>query len=192
MLAERVLAGVDAWRAGAAPMLLMTGRYEAELMKRRAVKLGVPAERVLVETAALTTRENATGCAAIMRAHGMARALVVTQSFHRARAVAAFRRAGVEAEAWRFRTADAAGMRVREVVALRRLSRARLDLIECEHAIGATQRRRRGRAGRCRGWARGRSVAMASGLVVSSGPRVSARDKTTPATAACARAPPRA
>ncbi|HEX8954570.1 MAG TPA: YdcF family protein, partial [Polyangia bacterium] len=61
VLAERVLVGVEAWRAGAAPWLLMTGKFEAELMKRRAVKLGVPAERVLVETAALTTRENATG-----------------------------------------------------------------------------------------------------------------------------------
>ena len=96
LLAERVLAGVEAWRAGRAPMLLMTGKYEAVLMRRRAVKLGVPEERVLVETAALTTRENATGCAAMLRAHGMRRALVVTQRFHRARAVAAFRRAGVE------------------------------------------------------------------------------------------------
>lgn len=101
-LAERVLAGVEAWRAGRAPLLIMTGKYEAELMKRRAVKLGVPAERVLVETGALTTRENATGCAAIMRAHGMGSALVVTQAFHRARAVAAFGRAGVEADALPF------------------------------------------------------------------------------------------
>ena len=118
VLAERVLAGVEAWRARAAPMLLMTGRYEAELMKRRAVKLGVPAERVLVETAALTTRQNATGCAAIMRARGMASALVVTQTFHRARAVAAFRRAGVAAEAWPFVHARTRlGMSLREVVA---------------------------------------------------------------------------
>ena len=64
-LAERVLAGVEAWRARAGADAADDRRYEAELMKRRAVKLGVPAERVLVETAALTTRENATGCAAI-------------------------------------------------------------------------------------------------------------------------------
>jgi uncharacterized SAM-binding protein YcdF (DUF218 family) len=118
VLAERVLAGVDAWRAGAAPMMLMTGKYEAELMKRRAVKLGVPPERVLVETAALTTRENATGCVAIMRAHNMATAIVVTQSFHRARSVAAFRRAGVAAEAWTFpHMPTHKGMQLREVVA---------------------------------------------------------------------------
>ena len=124
-LAERVLAGVEAWRAGRAPMMLMTGRYEAELMKRRAVKLGVPAERVLVETAALTTRQNATGCAAILRARKMSSALIVTQSFHRARSVAAFRRVGVAAEALPF--ADAMTrwrMRARELVA-RAVYRAR-------------------------------------------------------------------
>ena len=108
LLADRVLAGVEAWRAGRAPRLMMTGRYEAELMKRRAVKLGVPTAAVLVESEALTTRQNATGCAAIMREHGIRRALVVTQAFHRLRAVAAFRRAGVEAEALAY-----AGMPVR-------------------------------------------------------------------------------
>ena len=108
LLAERVLAGVEAWRAGRAPMLLMTGKFEAERMKQRALKLGVPADRVLLESAALTTRENATGCAAILRTHGMSRALVVTQAFHRARAVAAFRRVGIDAEALAF-----ADMRVR-------------------------------------------------------------------------------
>jgi len=108
LLAERVLAGVEAWRKGRAPTLLMTGRFEAELMKRRAVKLGVPADQVLVEGAALTTRDNAIGCAAILRAHKMSRALVVTQAFHRVRAVAAFRRAGIDAEALGF-----AGMPVR-------------------------------------------------------------------------------
>jgi uncharacterized SAM-binding protein YcdF (DUF218 family) len=73
---------------------------------------------VLVETEALTTRENATGCAAIMRAHGMQRALIVTQTFHRARAVATFRAVGVAAEAWRFvHMPTRFGMSVREVVA---------------------------------------------------------------------------
>jgi uncharacterized SAM-binding protein YcdF (DUF218 family) len=124
-LAERVLAGVEAWRAGCAPLLLMTGKYEAERMKQRAVKLGVPAERVLVEIEALTTRENATGCAAILRERGLARALVVTQSFHRARAVAAFRRVGVVAEAYPFVDAMTRWqMRLREVAA-RAVYRAR-------------------------------------------------------------------
>ena len=149
-------------------------------MKRRAVKLGVPAERVLVETAALTTRENATGCAAIMRAHGLARALVVTQPFHRARAVAAFRRAGVDGRGarvrrdapsrWQTRAARAGGAgwsiaraagseRARD----RRRRRRRAVREEAEDGHAAVARRsprgwsaRRGRRWRRRGRARRR------------------------------------
>jgi uncharacterized SAM-binding protein YcdF (DUF218 family) len=123
-LAERVLVGVEAWRRGAAPMLIVTGAREAELMKRRALKLGVPAEQILLEPTALTTRDNALACAAIMRAHGMARALVVTQSYHRARAVAAFRRVGVEAEAAEFVGPTRLKWHLRELVA-RAVYRAR-------------------------------------------------------------------
>lgn len=116
-LAERVLVGVEAWRAGRAPMLLMTGLREAEKMKARAVKLGVPAERVLVENAALTTRGNALGCAPIMRAHGMQRALVVTQSYHRRRAVAAFRKVGIDADGLEFAGPTRWKWHLRELVA---------------------------------------------------------------------------
>lgn len=101
-LAERVLAGVEAWRAGRAPWLMMTGIHEAEKMKRRALKLGVPDARVLVEPTARTTRENALRCAELMRAHGLERALVVTQGYHQRRAIAAFRRVGVTACALSF------------------------------------------------------------------------------------------
>jgi uncharacterized SAM-binding protein YcdF (DUF218 family) len=116
-LAERVLAGVEAWRAGRAPLLLMTGKFEAEKMKRRAVKLGVPGEQVLVEPTSLTTRENALRCAEVMRAHGLGRALVVTQSYHRPRSVAAFRRAGVTAEALAFVGPTRLKWHARELVA---------------------------------------------------------------------------
>ncbi len=116
-LAERVLVGVEAWRAGRAPRLLMTGRLEAEKMKARAVKLGVPAERILVETEALTTRQNAIGCAAILRAHGLGRALIVTQAYHRRRAVAAFRRVGVDADGLDFAGPSRWKWHLREFVA---------------------------------------------------------------------------
>ncbi len=116
-LAERVLAGVEAWRDGRAPLLMMTGALEAEKMKRRAVKLGVPPERVLVESAALTTRGNALGCAPIMRAHGLQRALVVTQSYHRRRAVAAFRKLGIDADGLEFAGPTRWKWHVRELVA---------------------------------------------------------------------------
>jgi len=116
-LAERVLVGVEAWRAGRAPLLMMSGIREAEKMKRRAVKLGVPPERILVESEARTTRENALRCAELMRAHGLVRALVVTQAYHRPRAVAAFRRVGVAAEALAFVGPTQLRWHARELVA---------------------------------------------------------------------------
>jgi len=96
-LAERVAAGVDAWRRGFAPRLLMTGAYEAEAMRRRAVELGVPSDAILLERTALTTRGNAVASGAILHAEGLRRALVVTQPYHQRRSIAAFRRAGVDA-----------------------------------------------------------------------------------------------
>jgi uncharacterized SAM-binding protein YcdF (DUF218 family) len=101
-LAERVEAGVAAWKAGRAPLLLMTGALEASAMRARAVELGVPRASILVEHTALTTRENALFSREVLRAHGLERVLIVTQPYHRRRGVAAFRRVGIEAEALDF------------------------------------------------------------------------------------------
>jgi uncharacterized SAM-binding protein YcdF (DUF218 family) len=117
-LAERVCAGVAAWRAGRAPQLMMTGVHEAEKMKARAVALGVPAAAILVEPTARTTRENALRCAELMGRHQLVRALVVTQAYHRLRAVAAFRRVGVTAEGYRFDGRFTTKQAMRELVAL--------------------------------------------------------------------------
>lgn len=117
-LAERVAAGVAAWRALLAPRLMMTGVHEALKMRARAVALGVPEDCVLVEPTARTTRENALCCAELMRMNGLVEALVVTQAYHRPRAVAAFRRVGVRAQAHRFQSRFTPRQAAREVVAL--------------------------------------------------------------------------
>jgi uncharacterized SAM-binding protein YcdF (DUF218 family) len=117
-LAERVRAGAAAFSEGAAPLVLMTGVHEAEKMRDRAVALGVPRECILVEPHARTTRENAVFCSELMRQHGLRRAVVVTQAYHRLRAVAAFRRLGVDAHAYRFRGRQRVKQVVRELVAL--------------------------------------------------------------------------
>jgi uncharacterized SAM-binding protein YcdF (DUF218 family) len=101
-LEERVVEGAAAFRRGLAPAMIVTGKLEASLMKVRAIELGVPAEAILLEHTALTTRENALFSAELMRRHGLERALIVTQPYHRLRAVTAFRRAGVEASALGF------------------------------------------------------------------------------------------
>jgi uncharacterized SAM-binding protein YcdF (DUF218 family) len=101
-LEERVVEGAAAFHRGAAKRMIVTGRLEASLMRERAIELDVPAEAILVEHTALTTRENALFSAELMRRHGLRTALIVTQPYHRLRAVAAFRKVGVEAEALAF------------------------------------------------------------------------------------------
>ncbi len=101
-LHERVRAGVEAFFNGLAPRLVMTGAHEARAMRREALRCGVPQTALFVEERALTTRENATFSAALLRAAGWRRALVVTQPFHRRRSLGAFRRAGIECEALSF------------------------------------------------------------------------------------------
>jgi uncharacterized SAM-binding protein YcdF (DUF218 family) len=117
-LAERVHFGVAAWREGQAPKLIMTGIHEAQKMKARAMSLGVPDGAILVEHQARTTRENAIHSAALMRQHRLTSALLVTQPYHRPRAVAAFRRLGVAARAMRFPSRPRLKQIARELVAL--------------------------------------------------------------------------
>ena len=102
-LAEQVEAGVAAWKAGRAPLLVMTGALEASAMRARAVELGVPTSGDSGRGHRATTRERRAvleWSAALARP---ARVLIVTQPYHRRRSVAAFRRAvSVAAEALRF------------------------------------------------------------------------------------------
>jgi uncharacterized SAM-binding protein YcdF (DUF218 family) len=64
-------------------------------MAELAVALGVPRERVLVETTSRNTHENAEAVAALLRAQGIGDVIVVTDSIHMRRAVACFRKAGL-------------------------------------------------------------------------------------------------
>jgi uncharacterized SAM-binding protein YcdF (DUF218 family) len=96
-LAERVAAGVRAYRDGAAPLVIMTGAREAGAMRAEAIAGGVPASAILLENTAATTRENAVASARLMRRHRLERALVVTHRFHSRRSMSAFRRVGVDA-----------------------------------------------------------------------------------------------
>lgn len=66
-LRRRVERGVELWRAGVAPVLVMTGRgagplAEAPVMAELARDLGVPDEALALEAASMTTLENAAYC----------------------------------------------------------------------------------------------------------------------------------
>ena len=92
---RRVLLGVRQWRQQPSAILLFTGGTGApcpvaEAMARMARELGVPDDRVRVETASVNTHENATMSTALLRGWGRTRALLVTDRLHMRRAVAVF------------------------------------------------------------------------------------------------------
>jgi len=115
-LAERIAAGAEAFARGLAPVVVMTGALDAQIMCDRAVALGVPREAIRLEPTALTTRTNAVACAQLLSPPK--RVLVVTQPYHRRRAVAAFRKVGFEAEAYEFASRrNSVKQRLREIAA---------------------------------------------------------------------------
>ncbi len=102
-LRRRVDKGVRTLEETGAEALLLTGGpagrrpAEAEVMRDLARLAGAPEDRILIETEASTTFENARRSADIMRRHGWTRAVVVTDAMHIPRALLAFRGVGVRA-----------------------------------------------------------------------------------------------
>ena len=102
-LQRRVLHAVDLMRRGYAAYLLVTGgvgKYppaEAQVMQRLAMAHGIPSRHILLEDRATSTLESALRCSAILRQRGWSRALVVTDHYHLARALLAFRGCGIRA-----------------------------------------------------------------------------------------------
>jgi len=91
--------------AGGEPVLVVAsggrrwhGVVEADAMRSELVRAGVPAEAIVRERCSLSTRENARFSAALLGRRGIQRVTVVTCDWHLPRALAAFRRAGLEVE----------------------------------------------------------------------------------------------
>jgi len=96
----RTETAVALWKQGYAPLLLFSGAAldpdsvsSAELMKRDAIRLGVPADAILVEPASATTEENARLVARLMDRAGLHTAILVTSPYHQRRAALLFSRA---------------------------------------------------------------------------------------------------
>jgi len=100
-LRRRVELGIALHRAGAAPLLLLTGggergRPEALAMAEAARAAGVPEAALLVEPRSANTFENAVESAALLRARGLRRVLLVSERYHLFRARLLFRQVGLE------------------------------------------------------------------------------------------------
>ena len=83
----RVPLAVELYNNGRAPLLLMSGgKSEAEAMKAKAVELGVPAGRILMETRSSNTGENVTESKRLLEEQiGLSRIrriLIVTTHYH--------------------------------------------------------------------------------------------------------------
>lgn len=98
----RVARAAALYRAGAVPLLVVTGAGvggdDAEALRDECVRLGVPRDRILVEAASTSTRENMLFVAPLLRARGLRRVALVTSDLHMGRAERAARRVMPEVE----------------------------------------------------------------------------------------------
>jgi len=94
--ADRLLVAAELYFAGKAPVILVSGgalppeRTEAELMADTLKALRVPGNALLLETASLTTADNAVMSAELLAAAGHRHILLVTSGAHMRRALALF------------------------------------------------------------------------------------------------------
>lgn len=101
-LYERTRHGAGLFEQGLAPYLILTGGMgekppaEAEVMRRLAMKWGIPGERIIIEDRATSTAESARLVAGIMNERGFKSALLVSDGFHLPRAKLLFREQGLD------------------------------------------------------------------------------------------------
>ena len=95
----RTETAVDLWKRKYAPVVIFAGASvdpnsvaSGELMKRAAITAGVPERAIIVEPFSNTTQENARLVADLMKARGLATAILVTSPYHQRRAATFFGR----------------------------------------------------------------------------------------------------
>ena len=102
---NRLLHGFRLFKAGKAPLILLTGGnvfaqegLEAEVVYGKAILAdwGIPEDAIMVETNSRNTHQNAIYSFETLKAQGVDRILLVTGSFHMPRAAAVFRHVGFE------------------------------------------------------------------------------------------------
>jgi uncharacterized SAM-binding protein YcdF (DUF218 family) len=121
---RRALHGIDLYRLGLTKTIVftgprnVTGLAEAEVRATLARQMGIPRAAVLTDITARTTREEAQQVAALLRARGMSRILLVVDAEGVRRAARLFERQGFEviaSPAVDISTSDGApGARLRE------------------------------------------------------------------------------
>lgn len=88
--------GLSLWRAGGAPLVLVSGSDQAMDLAQGFARSGVPDHDLRIEGTSQNTHENARNSAAILRADGLHDVLLVTSAIHMRRAAGCFRHEGIE------------------------------------------------------------------------------------------------
>jgi len=102
---ERIRHGLDLYRQGYAPKLIFTGGFggatarfsESQVAQRYALRQEIPQQDILIETRSRTTRQNLVEAKRLMDAHGLRRAILVSDPLHMARALRLSRELGIDA-----------------------------------------------------------------------------------------------
>jgi uncharacterized SAM-binding protein YcdF (DUF218 family) len=101
----RVLEGARVYKAAGARLVIVSGgianpiqelRPESEMMTEALVEAGVPADRVVQDREARTTQDHPRTVGLLLRAHQVRRFVLVTSPTHMRRALAVFRKAGLD------------------------------------------------------------------------------------------------
>ena len=89
VLRARLDHGIDLWKRGLAAQLIVTGgtgpgdtTSEAAVGRRYAIRKGVPASAILLESKGRTTSESMRGVAVLMRERKQTRVILVSDPFH--------------------------------------------------------------------------------------------------------------
>jgi uncharacterized SAM-binding protein YcdF (DUF218 family) len=102
---DRILAGRNLYRAGKAPVIIVTGgsgllsqagEPEAVTLHRWLLGEGIPQQAIIEESASRNTAENAIETAKIASTRGIRRVILVTSAFHMLRSEMCFQKAGLE------------------------------------------------------------------------------------------------
>jgi vancomycin permeability regulator SanA len=118
MLKDRLDKGIELYKSGAAPKLLLSGdngqeEYdEVNAMKKYALDAGVPAEDIFMDHAGFSTYESVYRARGIFLVH---KAIIITQKYHQYRALYAARELGIEAYGVSCDTREYAGQSYRNV-----------------------------------------------------------------------------
>lgn len=100
---ERIRHGIDLYKRGLAPTLIFTGGYggtgarfsESQVARRYAMREGVPAKAILIESLSRNTHDNLRQARVLMQQHKLHTVIIVSDPLHMARALRISRDLGI-------------------------------------------------------------------------------------------------